>query len=106
MQRDPLGFFQRARNRYGELFTLPFGTALARTVWVWDPVLVEQIIAAPAENTCFLAASQQRTFDYFDALAPGRHRLELLPGYTHLDVFLGREAHRNVFPLIVEALGD
>jgi|GEM_PF-212436 len=60
---------------------------------------------AGAENTCFLAASQQRTFDYFDALAPGRHRLELLPGYTHLDVFLGREAHRNVFPLIVEALG-
>ena len=50
MQRDPLGFFQRARNHYGELFTLPFGTALARTVWVCDPVLVEQIIAAPAEE--------------------------------------------------------
>jgi hypothetical protein len=61
---------------------------------------------AGSENTCFLAASQARTFAYFDALAPGRHRLELLPGYTHLDVFLGREAHRNVFPMIVEALGS
>jgi hypothetical protein len=61
---------------------------------------------AGVENRCFLPASQERTFAYFDALAPGRHRLELLPGYTHLDVFLGREAHRNVFPLIVEALGD
>ncbi len=61
---------------------------------------------AGRENTCFLAASQERTFAYFDALAPGRHRLALLDGYTHLDVFLGREAHRNVFPLIVEALGD
>jgi hypothetical protein len=61
---------------------------------------------AGRENTCFLAASQQRTFEYFDAIAPGRHHLHLLPGYTHLDVFLGREAHRNVFPLIVEALGN
>jgi hypothetical protein len=61
---------------------------------------------AGRENTCFLAASQERTFAYFDAVAPGRHRLQLLPGYTHLDVFLGREAHRNVFPLIVEALGE
>lgn len=60
---------------------------------------------AGRDNTCFLAASQERTFAYFDALAPGRHRLHVLPGYTHLDVFLGREAHRNVFPLIVEALG-
>ena len=59
---------------------------------------------AGSENTCFLAASQERTHAYFDALAPGRHRLRLLPGYTHLDVFLGREAHRDVFPLIVEAL--
>jgi hypothetical protein len=59
---------------------------------------------AGSENTCFLAASQERTHAYFDELAPGRHRLRLLPGYTHLDVFLGREAHRDVFPLIVEAL--
>jgi len=61
---------------------------------------------AGAENKCFLPASQEQTFAHFDALAPGRHDLKLLPGYTHLDVFLGREAHRNVFPLIVEALGD
>ncbi len=59
---------------------------------------------AGSENTCFLAASQERTFAYFDALSPGRHRFQALPGYTHLDVFLGRDAHRNVFPLIVDAL--
>jgi len=59
---------------------------------------------AGSDNTCFLASSQQRTFAYFDALAPGRHGLALLPGYTHLDVFLGKTAHRDVFPLIVEAL--
>ncbi len=59
---------------------------------------------AGSNNKCFLAASQQRTFAYFDALSHGRHRLQLLRGYTHLDAFLGREAHRDVFPLIVESL--
>jgi hypothetical protein len=59
---------------------------------------------AGSENTCFLAASQERTFSHFDALSPGRHRLHVLPGYTHLDVFLGRDADRDVFPLIVDAL--
>jgi cytochrome P450 family 135 len=48
MQRDPLGFFQQCQQRYGDLFTLSFGTALRPTVWVCDPALVEQILAAPA----------------------------------------------------------
>jgi hypothetical protein len=60
---------------------------------------------AGSQNTCFLPASQERTFAYFASLAPRRHHLHLLPGYTHLDVFLGRNAHRDVFPLIVSALG-
>src|SRR5262245_66459743 len=50
MQRDPLGFFQRSRDRYGDVFTLSFGTALRPTVWVCDPALVEQILAAPADQ--------------------------------------------------------
>jgi len=50
MQRDPLGFFQRCQDRYGQVFTLSFGTALHPTVWVSDPALVEQIIAAPADQ--------------------------------------------------------
>jgi len=50
MQRDPLRFFQRCQDRYGDVFTLSFGTALDPTVWVCDPALVAQIIAAPAEQ--------------------------------------------------------
>ena len=50
MQRDPLGFFQRCQDRYGDVFTLSFGTALHPTVWVCDPALVEQMIAAPADQ--------------------------------------------------------
>ncbi|MBP7988192.1 FAD-dependent oxidoreductase [Candidatus Neomicrothrix sp.] len=33
------------------------------------------------------------------------HRIEL-PGYAHLDGLLGRRAHRDVFPHIVDFLGD
>jgi hypothetical protein len=62
------------------------------------------VFLAGDRNTCFLPLSQRRTFEYFDAIEPGRHEFRLLPGYTHLDVFLGREAHRNVYPLIVSAL--
>ncbi len=50
MQRDPLGFFQRCQDRYGDMFTLSFGTALKPTVWVCDPALVEQMLAAGADE--------------------------------------------------------
>ncbi len=59
---------------------------------------------AGSDNTCFLPSSQQLTWEYFDRRQPGRHRFHRLPGYAHLDVFIGREAHRNVYPLIVESL--
>jgi cytochrome P450 len=50
MQRDPLGFFQRCQDRYGDVFTLSFGTALHPNAWVCDPALVEQVIGAPADQ--------------------------------------------------------
>jgi hypothetical protein len=60
---------------------------------------------AGADNTCFLPSSQVRTCEHFNAWQPeAKHDLRLLPGYAHLDVFIGREAHRNVFPYIVNAL--
>ena len=44
MARDPLGFFETCQLRYGDVFELPFGTALARNAWVCDPVLARQVI--------------------------------------------------------------
>ena len=55
-------------------------------------------------NECFLPASQQRTFEWFDEQAPGRHALHVLPGYGHLDVFMGSSASRQVFPTIIDEL--
>lgn len=56
-------------------------------------------------NHCFVPESQQRTIDYFDRYAPGRHAFYELAGYGHLDVFVGKNAARDTFPLIIDELG-
>jgi hypothetical protein len=56
------------------------------------------------QNACFLPASQRRTFEWFDRHAPGRHSLQVLPGYGHLDVFMGKDAARDTFPTIIDEL--
>jgi hypothetical protein len=61
-------------------------------------------LIAGAENRCFLPESQRRTHAWLEARRPGSSELHLLPGYTHMDVFFGRDAARDVFPRIVGAL--
>jgi hypothetical protein len=62
-------------------------------------------LLAGAENRCFLPAGQRRTHAWLDARRPGVDELHVLAGYTHMDVFFGRDSARNVFPRIVAALG-
>jgi hypothetical protein len=59
---------------------------------------------AGKENLCFLPESQERTFDYFNGFKKNYHSLHLLAGYSHLDVFMGKNAAQDVFPLILEEL--
>ena len=56
------------------------------------------------ENRCFLPASQERTHRWLEGVQPGRHSLHVVPGYGHLDIFLGRNAARDVFPGMVAEL--
>ena len=56
------------------------------------------------KNRCFLPESQRRTFAWLDGLRPGYHTLHELPTYGHLDVFMGKNAAREVFPLMLEEL--
>jgi pimeloyl-ACP methyl ester carboxylesterase len=62
------------------------------------------VLLAGERNKCFLPASQERTFAFLDGHHRGYHSLHVLPRYGHLDVFLGRDAGRDVFPLILEEL--
>lgn len=60
-------------------------------------------LIAGLRNRCFLPDSQRRSFEFLS-----RHRtgdtLHLLPDYGHLDVFLGRRAAEDVFPVILGEL--
>jgi pimeloyl-ACP methyl ester carboxylesterase len=59
---------------------------------------------AGEKNRCFLPESQKRTYDYFAGLRKGYHSLYILPGYSHLDVFMGQNAANDVFPIIRKEL--
>ncbi|MGV3585384.1 MAG: alpha/beta fold hydrolase [Adhaeribacter sp.] len=59
---------------------------------------------AGGKNLCFLPDSQIRSFKYFDDLRQGFHALRVLPDYSHLDVFIGKNADKDVFPLMLQEL--
>ena len=62
------------------------------------------VFTAGEDNRCFLPASQQRTWEFFEEHRPGRDALHRIAGYGHLDVFLGRDAARDTYPLLLEEL--
>ena len=59
---------------------------------------------AGQENRCFLPMSQVKSYQYFNILRRDFHSLFVLPQYGHLDIFMGQDAHRDVFPLMLEEL--
>jgi len=61
---------------------------------------------AGEKNLCFLPESQVRTHEYFDRLEPGRHALHTVGDYSHLDIFMGKNAAIDVFPLMIAELED
>jgi hypothetical protein len=62
------------------------------------------VFLAGEDNKCFLPDSQQRSYDFFAAHRPGRDALHRFRGYGHLDVFLGRNAATDTYPVILEEL--
>lgn len=55
-------------------------------------------------NQCFLWQSQQASFDWFERHRPNYHSLHVLGGYGHLDVFIGQNAARDTFPVLLAEL--
>jgi hypothetical protein len=62
------------------------------------------VFLAGEDNRCFLPESQQRSYEFFARHRPGRDALHRIKGYGHLDVFFGRNAARDTYPLILEEL--
>jgi hypothetical protein len=103
----PISFFDQmhACNAAGHLVSVDGLGELPRD-FVAQPPRTNARVAffAGAENRCFLSDSQVETYRWFDHHQPGRHAMHELPGYSHLDVFMGKNAARDVFPLILTEL--
>ena len=61
-------------------------------------------LIAGEKNLCFLPESQIRTYEYLDSLTANYHTLNVIPGYGHLDIFMGKNASTDVFPIIAKEL--
>lgn len=59
---------------------------------------------AGKKNLCFLPESQIKSYEYFDNLRKNYHTLTVFPEYGHLDVFMGKNAVRDTFPLMLAEL--
>ena len=61
--------------------------------------------SSPGElNACFEPESQRRTHAWFGAPGPGPPHAHVLPGYGHLDIFMGAHAAHDVFPTMLGEL--
>lgn len=74
---------------------------LARAAEVETPVLFLQ-----GQDNHVFADSNIRCHAAMEKLAPGRHSLHVVPGYGHQDVFMGKDAARDVFPRLVAFLRE
>jgi cytochrome P450 len=76
--RDPVGYLERCRRRYGDVFSLPF-PAYGRMVYVADPALVKQVFTGDPDT--FHAGEANAR-----ALEPilGRFSLLTLDGDEHM----------------------
>ncbi len=103
----PLTFFQQIGRgiRAGHLVSVERGLNLPPRFGIEPPKTNARIaLFAGALNRCFLPESQARTFRYFDKIRPGYHSLHVIPEYAHLDVFMGKDAARDVFPTMLAEL--
>lgn len=99
----PLSFFYHIRKciAQGELVPLDSDS---NYVPKHSQAFPRIILFGGAQNKCFLPESQQKTFEYLEDAEPGRHGLHILDGYSHLDIFFGKNAHIDVFPLMIKEL--
>ncbi|PXY32586.1 alpha/beta hydrolase [Prauserella muralis] len=72
---------------------------LANAAEVTTPVLL-----TTGEKNRVFADSNIVCYEQLEAVAPGRHELEVFPGYGHQDVFMGSQVATDVFPRMLDFL--
>lgn len=105
----PLSFFRQMAQCVNAGYLVPTGlhAQLPASLVDGPPATSARFsFIAGADNHCFLPQGQQRTFEFFDHYAPGKHAMHLIPRYGHLDVIFGRNAWRDTYPLILQELAS
>lgn len=103
----PLSFFLQMRRcvQHGSLLGTGTEAAIANDLAAGPPRTDARfVLIAGAINDCFLAESQRRTHEWLEKHAPGRHQLHVIPGYGHLDIFIGTQAAQDTYPVMSAAL--
>ncbi len=99
----PITFFRQMAQcvRRGNLVSVSLHKHLPADFAKHDPQTDARFaFFAGARNLCFLPESQVRTHAYFERRRPNHHALHVVPEYGHLDMFMGTNAARDVFPLM------
>jgi len=103
----PLSFFRQMDRcvRRGHLVSYEDLPGLPRDYAAGEPQTdARMVFLAGERNLCFLPESQRRSHEWFSGFRRNYHSLHVVPSYSHLDMFLGSGAAREVFPLIVREL--
>lgn len=103
----PMSFFTQMGRciKAGHLVTTGRFDELPGSVVAGPPQTDARVVFMTGElNDCFVAESQAMSFDFMEKHAPGRHAFYEFAGYGHLDVFIGENAPRDVFPVILDEL--
>jgi len=105
--RVPMSFFQQMRECVANEQLVSKGTHAvlpARFGEHAPKTDARFVFFTGVKNKCFSPKGLERTFEWLDTLDPGRHSLHLFPQYSHLDVFFGKHAERDIFPTLLAEL--
>ena len=103
----PLTFFKQMAKcvRQGHLVSVEHKKELPADFTAQPPQTDARFaFFAGKKNLCFLPESQINSFEYFNGLRKNYHSLTVFPEYSHLDVFLGRNAVRDTYPMMLAEL--
>jgi alpha/beta hydrolase fold len=103
----PLTFFRQMSRcvRHGSLQSVGKHAQLPRDFVAHAPKTDARFaLIAGQLNECFLPEGQRRTAEFLNAHGTRRHSLHVVPGYGHLDIFIGKNAVHDVYPIIARAL--
>ncbi|MDE3256622.1 MAG: GMC family oxidoreductase N-terminal domain-containing protein [Gemmatimonadota bacterium] len=103
----PLRFFQQmARSvRQGNVISVEGFDELPADFCAQEPQTDARVAFLTGRlNRCFLYESQVKSFEWFDGYRKNYHTLHLFPTYSHLDVFMGKNADRDTYPTILQEL--